>query len=504
MSHRVYQLAFSTPRPLISLIAVLAGYAVLLVKADLAGLGVAAFLTLLDTLPLSALRVRRRSLMLAALYAAAPAATDLLGLRCGAAVPAVLGVTLWYGLAATPMMVLRAVAGFAAALYVGADCCLIYGISLALFATAIAWIMLKGGSPRLAIAYATSWIDLYDLLELEAKRRGCREDVRSVVLEYVLDNGTLRLAVSDVHYGPFRRLSGAIIPYHLMDAGFIPLHAPVTHDRNPCTNSDAERVVTFIQDEASRKVGEVNRSYLVLGAEPVKLEGGYRIRFFPAPLPLAIVDRPGLGIDDPEASPRSKLVLVDAHNEELSQPGSGLPKDIRPARLRIVEASRCLIGYSRIRVTDHERLGLCAPWVATIATSCGKERLFLVVLPSNNAERGLRARVELLMSALGSVILTTIDDHKCVGARPGVAELKAKSSSLLINYVMQSVFEALRAVKPVQSATARIVSTRICLWCDLYRDTRRLERAWLAGYLAAFAPFAPLVLEAILRPLMGG
>jgi predicted neutral ceramidase superfamily lipid hydrolase len=498
----VYRLAFSVPPLAITLPLTLAVYAAV---STIYGTYVAlqtAVLVATDILICRQLRTARRSTALALTYGLLSLATAWATRAASSA--AIAGILLAYGLAGTWYALARTVVALALSVNPLHLASVATAVAILLTATAIAS---RAGDHKLALALARTWLDDYTLLEEYARTKGCTSDEYVAVICYcTVDGQCFRIVASSLHYGPLRRSAGALLPYLLSQRGTIVLHAPVSHEKNPCSYHDVGAILAATQLEAVKACG-LNGGHLVLAREEA-YSNGFRAVAFPAPLPLIVIDRPGVGIDDlPAVGPR-RAILVDAHNEEAKSLSTAIPVPelVQGLKLHSVRASSCRVGYAETVVRNYEDLGLCMPWIRVVTVECNGRRWSLVSLPSNNAEHGLRAMVEEATKPLARTIVTTLDDHACVGAKPGQPLLRARNVPELVNAISSAIASSVSNLREVSGTSAALVHGRVCTWCKLHEAVKKLGDVWWVAYLVAAIPLTPLVLQLtlqLLRLVMG-
>ncbi len=489
---RVYGLAFTLPGPRLLMLEF-----ILLTTASIVFVGInytlaAIILAFADSLAVKGLRKPRRLLGLTVFYLAFMLAETFAAGRPGLASPILLGALLAYGMGRQEWFVARLMAGVAASLWLNSLEAFIAGALLSLFAPLLT--ALRAGDPVLGLALARTWLDDYELLENYARTYGEQRQVISLVTAYSWGKDCIALTVPQLHYGPLRRMAGAQLPYMLISAGLTPLHPPLSHEANPCSWQDVEKSMALIVHEARRLCSWLKTAQAVTAMS--SFVNGYRVRVLPAPIPLAIVDRPGMGIDDPHVKGRG-VAVVDAHNEELSSHQPGL--NVELSSLEPVACIGISAGYSEAKVNGHAR-GLCDRRLKALAFNCNGSKRLLVVIPSNNAARGLRARIELLLGGLADTVVATLDDHRCVALKPGTPVEAAKGSAI-VDAAVRAALRALKSLQPVSAASA-LVETSICIWGEVYMRVRRLEKAWWTAYLHVVAVFTP-ILVSVLGRLVG-
>lgn len=244
------------------------------------------------------------------------------------------------------------------------------------------------------------------------------------------DGPEAAVAVPRVHPGPFGTLGGSDLPARLddeIDLPVVTLHGTCSHDQNPATRADADRVVDAVRDLIGDgdPVGEA--------APPARLPedmvvqpigDGVLAIHAPSPSRWDDVDV-GIGAlaDDAARDAGAGNVLVaDAHH--CTEPGT---RSVRVPMARadeIVEAT----GQATAKALDGEPgpLGVGLAWqrgfdldegvgpagVACLVVEAGDHRTAYLVIDGNNAVPGLRETVrDRLLDQVDEAEIATTDTH---------------------------------------------------------------------------------------------
>lgn len=238
------------------------------------------------------------------------------------------------------------------------------------------------------------------------------------------------VAVPRVHPGPYGTLGGSDLPARLddeIDLPVVTLHGTCSHDQNPATRADADRVVDAVRDLIGDgdPVGEA--------APPVRLPedvvvqpvgDGVVAMHAPSPSRWDDVDVAiGALADDAARDAGAEAVLVaDAHH--CTEPGT---RSVRVPLARadeIVEAT----GQATAKALEGERgplrVGLAhrrgfdlddgvgPAGVACLVFEAGDHRTAYLVMDGNNAVPGLRETVrDRLLEQVDEAEVATTDTH---------------------------------------------------------------------------------------------
>ncbi|MET1102127.1 MAG: DUF2070 family protein [Pyrodictiaceae archaeon] len=367
-----------------------------------------------------------------------------------------------------------------------------------------------------AFAYAIMSDD-YRLLE----NYGSEKDVEIRLYALKTRSECIVLVAPHIHFGPLRGAGSSILPYLVKEitarggrAKTIILHTTVTHHDNVSSREEAEKIAKLIAEEARWLCNSFPERVSSLGKIFARKSGSFRYVIIPTIIPIVVIDRPKLGIDDFKVNTRT-FTTIDAHNEELEEPiRSDEVKELeRKLYKEIAEAWRkndnCLgrIGFHETTVNAvlAEKAGLCKNWlqVLIIETGCHEEitRLALVVVPSNNAVKGVEETIEKVLSRENTITrIITIDDHYCAGLKPKKATYKFKldEDGELLRVIEESYREALKRRNSLEQVLEEVMLVRARVWSEFFDKLQEYSR--YASYLLV----ATLALTAysILLPLI--
>ncbi|HIP65668.1 MAG TPA: DUF2070 family protein [Pyrodictium sp.] len=336
---------------------------------------------------------------------------------------------------------------------------------------------------HIAVAHVRAWLaDDYHLIEdlfsCEKKRT-----FSHIVAYRFADGSCLSIVVPGVHFGPFRNAGSSRLPYEIEEKcsnSVVVLHGVLDHSYNVSKVEDSKKYAQLIADAISRACKSAKSMH---GIKSVMVReerlGELRIMSIPSILPVLIVDRPGLGIDDVVVwSDGVRYPLVDAHNEIVVDwkglwSAKRLGRDIVKlyANLQTCNNLRMTLVQRHVSESEARRLGLCKPQLKLLYISCDGDEWAYLVVPSNNARSGARERVEKILLSKGvKGTLLTIDDHVCAGLEPGVPTREFTYDESLKDVLKELVEEAKKKAKLVTGVSYEVVEEDVVVWGKCYNQ----------------------------------
>jgi len=339
---------------------------------------------------------------------------------------------------------------------------------------------------RIVVAHLRAWLaDDYDLVE-DLFSCETRRTLSHITTYKLADGSCMSVVIPGVHFGPFRSAGSSSLPYEIEDGcnnNAVVLHGVLDHSYNVSKVKDAREYASLIIDAISRacKLARNSRPMMMSG----KRLGEFRIMSIPSILPVVVMDRPGLGIDDIVIwYDGIKYPMVDAHNEtvvdwEGIQSVKHLEKDITKLYSDLYVCTNLHVSLIRKRVDEGKarKMGLCRPELKLLYINCdGSEWAYLIV-PSNNARWGARENIERILTSNGiKGTLLTIDDHVCAGLEPGVPTREFTYDKSLVAILKELLEEARRAAKPVVGVSYEVVEKDVVVWGKCYEELLKYMR----------------------------
>ena len=354
---------------------------------------------------------------------------------------------------------------------------------------------------HIVVAHIRAWLaDDYrlieDLFSCEKRR------TLSHIVAYMFDDGScIAIVIPGVHFGPFRGAGSSRLPYEIEERcnnSVVVLHGVLDHSYNVSKVEDSKRYACLITDAISRacKLAKSGYNGRIAMVQEEKLES-LRIMSIPSILPIIVIDRPGLGIDDVVVwSDGVKYPMVDAHNEIVVD-GKGLwlakhvGKDIVRlySNLHICTDLRMSLVWRCVNEKEARRLGLCKPELKLLYINCNGDEWAYLIVPSNNARSGAREHVEKILASKGvKGTLLTIDDHVCAGLEPGVPTREFTYNESLNNVLKELVEEAKKKAKTVTGVSYEVVEEDVIVWGECYNqllDYMRRGKIAVATFLTS-------------------
>lgn len=337
---------------------------------------------------------------------------------------------------------------------------------------------------RIAVAHIRAWLaDDYSLIEdiFSCEKRR----TLSHIITYKLANGAcISIVIPGVHFGPFRSAGSSRLPYEIEENcnnNVVVLHSVLDHSYNVSKVKDSREYTRLIADTISRACElacSSRHGYESIMVFEKKL-GEFRIMSIPSILPVIVVDRPGLGIDDIVIwSDGVRYPMVDAHNEVVIDwrglsTAKHLEKDIMKlySQLQMCTDLRVSLVWKRINRVEARKLGLCKPELKLLYINCNGSEWAYLIAPSNNARYGTRESVERILASNGvKGTLLTIDDHVCAGLEPGVPTREFAYDENLGDILKELIERARRIAKSVTGISYEIVEKEVIVWGKCYEE----------------------------------
>lgn len=232
-----------------------------------------------------------------------------------------------------------------------------------------------------------------------------------------------------VHFGPFGELGGSDLPARISNAipNSIVLHGTVTHDMNPVSRTEANKVIEKCKKMLKIPVenknfylikeSKGNAKVLLLGFDGSKNEGLFILSRAPKTtedISLGL----GMAIRNNALNKFNEAIIVDAHNAETGEfttfnAGSKIGFEYLDAVDKvkpIIKTKKCYFGFSKMEINEAS-VGGAGVRVAILGNS--KEKFALIVFDSNGVEPEMRERIISAIKekyGIDSEILTT-DQH---------------------------------------------------------------------------------------------
>lgn len=373
--------------------------------------------------------------------------------------------------------------------------------------------------------------DDYDNLERLILKHSIQRELPVKLTVIRTNKGCLILIIPKIHFGPFRLAFSSDLPYLIEQsikrkvgekARVLIFHSDVDHSYNLSSKYIARRLVELIAEETKwlcEKYSPQQRSMREAILETHFANcSDMRCFLLLTPMPIAIIDRPGKGIDDFVLKPAMSLVaIVDAHNEEETVPltyrditvlDSSLQNIINRKRNRI-SSGKCGIKYVEISVDEEERkqLGLCKNWIKVLEIEC-KNKTYIVLVPSNNALPGVREEFEKYIKEMNmdpdeKFVLITLDDHTCSGVVPGQPSYVLRNGKLLARMVSNAVSQPIEK-EEVRGVIEEILMVNVKVWgksIDWLKENASIGMKIAIIYLATWLILLVLGILASILPL---
>lgn len=339
---------------------------------------------------------------------------------------------------------------------------------------------------RIVVAHLRAWLaDDYGLVEnlFSCEKRRTLSHITTYKLA---DGSCMSVVIPGVHFGPFRSAGSSSLPYEIEDGcnnSVAVLHGVLDHSYNVSKVKDSREYARLIIDTISRACRLARNSRTMMMRE--KRLGEFRIMSIPSILPIMVIDRPGLGIDDIVVwYDGIKYPMVDAHNETVVDWGGilsvkHLEKDITKLYSDLHVCTNLRVSLIRKRVDENEarKLGLCRPELKLLYIDCDGSEWAYLIAPSNNARCGARENVEKILALNGvKGTLLTIDDHVCAGLEPGIPAREFTYDKSLAAILKELLEEARRAAKLVIGVSYEVVEKDVVVWGKCYEELLKYMR----------------------------
>lgn len=332
--------------------------------------------------------------------------------------------------------------------------------------------------------FVAQW--LYHNKDLEGALAHVGTEVRTLLSFMAFERGRDKIffVTPYVHFGPFGNLGGSEFPYLIADglekkygAKVFVFHPTVTHDLNPVSSSELEKIMNACDlciNEARYKRVRLSFSAGRSGectADILRFNGSAFIGLTRAPHVTEDINF-GLGLAlMSEAEKNAELaVVVDQHNAETGEITSFEPGDpigfrymqaIKDGLEKKAKATRLEIGVSQ-RAIDLPFIGKAGIKIAFFSTS---PEYVLILIDANGITPQFREHIVSEVSKIGKqykkrwvVGVYTTDTHEINIIRGGLNPVKEES--LLLNEIKAGVVEAMYDVQP-----ARYFATK--RWFDI-------------------------------------
>ncbi len=221
--------------------------------------------------------------------------------------------------------------------------------------------------------------------------------------------GNARLVTTDFHPGPFRNVGGAKL-VEALSAGGVYLHSPTSHEWNPVSEAEVEKIRTAIAcDGVKLRPG---RPFLLSGER-------FDVFCFPFDAMRLIFVSGKRAIDD--FLIRSSNVVVDCHNahEAGYEPSVADVEEIE-SLVRAAEAAdfeEVSAVQSAFVKLEADTESICG-YVAALLLDYGSRKYAIVVFDSNNVRIDFRDFVAASFAKLGyEAIIASTDNHAKTGVR---------------------------------------------------------------------------------------
>lgn len=339
---------------------------------------------------------------------------------------------------------------------------------------------------RIAVAHVRAWLaDDYGLVE-DLFSCEKRRTLTHIITYKLADGSCISVVIPGVHFGPFRSAGSSRLPYEIEEKynnNVVVLHSVLDHSYNVSKVEDSRKYAHLIIDTIPRTCELAHNSKSVMICE--ERLGEFRIMSIPSILPVIVVDRPGLGIDDIVIwGDGVKYPAVDAHNEIVVDwkglsVAKHLEKDIIKlySNLRVCTNLRVSLVRRRVDEDEARKLGLCKLELKLLYINCDGSEWAYLIAPSNNAQYGARGNVEKILISNGvRGTLLTIDDHVCAGLEPGVPTREFTYDESLSDVLKELVEEARRKAKSVVGIGYEVVEKDVMVWGKCYEELLKYMR----------------------------
>ncbi len=371
-----------------------------------------------------------------------------------------------------------------------------------------------------------------------------RRDIEELFRKYsVLETVKPRIIISedndllviypDIHYGPFSNTGSSMFPSminnmlknYFNDVNIVSLHGTCSHERNIPTYNDTLKFIDEIIKDIIANKNEYTKLFF---------KGFRRIHGDKWDLLIIVFDKLSLillsnnrGIDDPpytlqlfmEKKARdhglnNDIILVDCHNHELEE-----EHDINEIKILLDKAVN-IVGdllrrgssevYYRVLSAETSSPGVIGSRIILLQIGRPREYVYLVYIPGNNMEPGLRDYIRGIISrefgiSIDSIEVLTSDEHSETGISTSMYIPVLRSESL-IKTIIEST-ERLMKLKWKRGLRYRVLNIRVPLMNDLawkllelVKKSYRLSAILLILYLLT-APFISYYLLLILSML---